>query len=485
MNSWYLSDQESGNKLNSGNSAVGFKSEQNWGAKTVISPYVGYQREEDRGIVDYGWDFGLEARGQNYRFSDYETSLNLQTEYDIFPNRRNVYHEIGADVITHFSGYTYDDLKTGFMTDRKQYYGPLDREIIDLSINNIFMDNRFFYSVSGRSDIAIRTILRDRKLNDNEINKRNVSYFENRFDYNLSLNDFVFRAGVYTLQESQDNTDITTDNKTSQTSLASSVEYLLGLHDQLRCDLYYIKFQYDTPDSLINHNDRDEQRYIGTLRYYHRFSPLLYSQSEFSFDLYHRIYVFKEMSANNSWNRIVRFSSSLVYEYRQFKNRFQSGVLANYTVYDYENILRTKQSYVFRKYYISDSLYIPLKQNIFFCTHTTIELRDRGTFYSEQFAQYVSNESICIYLDLFIREKFGRWFNYDAGVLLYQREDYSYEPSRQRIWKEFSYTPFLNLLYPLGRHVRFVASIYYRILTEMDKTQRAYTKGQLNLNYFF
>ncbi len=70
--------------------------------------------------------------------------------------------------------------------------------------------------------------------------------------------------------------------------------------------------RYDTP-SEINTDDRDELNIVVYLA--HRFDNLKNFRVVNSVDLnlYHTVYIFADKSANNNWNRVLRFTSSNIF----------------------------------------------------------------------------------------------------------------------------------------------------------------------------
>ena len=113
--------------------------------------------------------------------------------------------------------------------------------------------------------------------------------------------------------------------------------------------------RYDTPDST-NTDDRDELLITFAGRESHRWNEYLEVNVVAEVTLNHIVYLFADRSANNNWNRIFRLAPELVYtpsSTLQSVNTFE--VLANYTVFDFETLIPTVESYSYRQFAFLDS----------------------------------------------------------------------------------------------------------------------------------
>jgi len=488
LKSWHLADRQLQNYTQYGNHAAGFKAIYNLPANFSLGPYLGYQRSQNQKIIEWGWDLGITAVGKTISLGSYQGDLQANMDYDFYDRRKNSNIGLTVDIKAKFSPQARDSIAVNYLNDNQQYFsGSLD-EPVNVHIENKSLYNQLQYLFSKRSTLELATILWYRTILDElpgDINKRNVFRFENRLAWRHYSQWLMVTLGANTFQENQDNLRISTDSKALQTGLFSDVVFQLGAKNSLDIQFNLIKFQYDTPDSITNNDDRDELRFIGSLRYDHEFSPLLRTQLEAYANLFHKIYIFNEQSANNNWNRIYRLSAFVYYHYRNWYNVLNTAVLANYTVYDFEKMFSSPRSFIFRKYYFSDSLLIPIKSQLDLGLYTKIELEDRGTFFEQQFSQQLVESSQGQYYDFFLRFKNLLALRIDAGVNLFQWDGWRHIPVRKKDRDIERRSPYLRLTYPWGHKVKLYGSISTNYLNDAGRQRRTYTTGNIIMIYSF
>ena len=103
--------------------------------------------------------------------------------------------------------------------------------------------------------------------------------------------------------------------------------------------------RYDTPSDQ-NLEDRDELLVALTLSTWHSVSRSLELGVVLDGTVDHLVYLLKERSANNNYNRVLRLSPRTIYRpapWLYSLNAFE--VLANYPVYDFEQQLPSVKSF--------------------------------------------------------------------------------------------------------------------------------------------
>ncbi len=123
-------------------------------------------------------------------------------------------------------------------------------------------------------------------------------------------------------------------------------------------------FRYDTPDTT-NTDDRDELFLSSLLSWRNAVSRYLQMGVDLEFTGNHLVYLHRFQSGNNAWNRILRLAPSMTYRPSALvttTNKFE--VLANYTVYDYEEQVASVRSYVFRQFSWTDSTSVALSRTL-------------------------------------------------------------------------------------------------------------------------
>jgi hypothetical protein len=295
----------------------------------------------------------------------------------------------------------------------------------------------------------------------------------------------MFHIGLNTYLETLDNIDIRTDSEALQTGIRTDFTFFFDQFDRLDLQLNFIKFQYDTPDMERNHDDRDELRFVGSVRYLHFLNPLLSLEFAGYVNLFHKTYIFRQQSANNNWNRIYRIESSVHYHYRNFRNKLKTQVLANYTAYDFDHLFERTRSFIFRRYSISDSLVVPIVTNIFGGVYMRLELEDRGSFYKDIFAQNIAESSQILYYDFFIRKEGFIKLNLEVGLAVYHQKNWRHISIATETRDIRRVSPYLRLSYPLGRSLQFSSQVAQNYLVDLGREKSEYTYGKLDLRYFF
>ncbi len=486
--SWSLTDKQTALTNRYSNHALGLKSIFHLKKNVILYPYVGYQRSENKSYIDWGWDLGIDAKVDRLNLGDYYTDLNLGTELDLYPKRENKAHHIDISLQKKFSSYAYDSLKVAYVTSKQQYYSSDAQGLVDVNIESKNLYNALNYSISSRSHLRFNTILSDKNISDNtpvNPNVRKVFRFENRFGYRYLSSTFLFYLGLRTFQENLDNLDFRTDSETRQTGIQTDFSFLFSGADRLDFQFNFIKYQYDTPDMTENHDDRDDIRFLGWARYSHRFSHLLQADIDVDVKLFHKMYLFKEQSANNSWDRMYKLQSTINYEYNKWQNKLSTHVLANYTVYDFDHLFKTTRSYIFRNYSISDSLIVPLFYHAFCGFYARFELGDVGSFFKDGFAQNIVESSQILYYDLFLSKRDVFRLNIEAGLVIYEEKKWRQFVDVNKLRNIRRTSPYIRLLYPLGHNLRFLSQVSQNYLIDEGRNKFEYTFAKVDLYYHF
>ena len=263
------------------------------------------------------------------------------------------------------------------------------------------------------------------------------------------------------------------------------ISFFFNNNNQLDFELNFIKYQFDTPDMERNYDDRDEIRFIGIARYLHHLSPLLSLEFAGYVNLFHKSYIFGQQSANNNWNRIYRIQAMVHYNYSKFRNTFRTEVLANFTAYDFDYLFDNTRSFIFRRYSVSDSMMVPLLDQVYAGVYVRLELEDRGDFYKDLFAQNIVESSQILYYDYFLR-KVGLFnLNLEIGFAVYHRKNWRHLAVAVETSDIRRVSPYLRLVYPLGRNLQFSSQIAQNYLVDLGREKNQYTYGRLDLHYFF
>jgi len=486
-NSWIFSDRQSTQISNFSNHSLGFKTNYIPNPKLTISPYTGYQRAQNKSNIDWGWDVGVKGNYDDFLLDAYRSNIDGHLDYDFYPGRQNASQGIQMNFKTNFSPVTFDSIRIVYDHSNKQYYAPNDDKLINVRYDEKNLHNYFEYQISRSTNFTLQSMLSSKSISDNSrsISKRDVLKIENRMNLYYYFSDILMNFGFETFQETQNNTSINTDSDALQSNIRTNIYYSLTPKDQLNFRFTLSKYQFDTPDSTNNNDDRDELRIVGGLEYLRHFSSVLNLKIEAYINFFHQVYIYKERSANNNWNRIFRLSSLVEYTGRNFSNKLKNEILANYTVYDFEQQFSQSQSFIFRKYILEDSLSFSLLPRLKAGFNSRYEIEDKGSFFKAEFAQQILQSTESIYFDLFIRFKNIHLLDFDSGIAFYSRNDWLHVPSKSLIRDVNTTTPYFRVRYGINDNLHFVSSASYVFSKEMNLGNSTYTTGSLSLIHKF
>lgn len=475
INSWQQSDRKSGIRNQYSNHAMGiyFKS-------PMITPYIGYQQSRNRSLTEWGWDTGVTGSLKDYRFNAYNTNLDILSNYDFYENRQNYENNLSASIQADFNKFSGDSLSFTFSEMNKEYYtsGRLER----VKIYNRTWRNILYYYLSLRDLVSMQTLIQSR---DNSYFSGRNFLIENKFRYLHTGKDLFLGLHLRTNDLTANNSGIETDSRARETALRMELGYSMSAKQKLDLDIAYVKMQYDTPDERVNNDDRDEQRYVIDMDYAYYISPVLQLKIKAHAFLFHQMYIYSDQSINNSWNRIYTFRPHVDYTTEHIKNRLTTEVLANYTVYDFEALIRQTRSYVFRKYTFSDSLTIRLLGRNHLGAYARLELEDKGSFFETDFKQQLLQSYQSEFYNLFILNDHFFYFRIMAGYTVYRRQEWRYLPVKQKYRTINNQGPFLNISYKATNHLYFRANAAYSFLDDSAYQTSRYTTGSIRLNYLF
>jgi hypothetical protein len=494
IDSWYLNDLQTESKSRVAINSVGYKLNYESSKYVSLAPYAGYQKRENKSIIDYGWDTGLDAKLIKYPVGTYITDARLKMEYDLYPEQKFAENLVNIFVKKQFSSLTSDSLAVYYGVTHEKYFASNGVDLIQVDKEHKGLNNFLFYNFAAQSRLELITVLESKNIFDDSPiilktddipNRRDVLRFENQLNYRYAGANYYMLFGLHTSQETHDNEDITTDSKAQETSLISTFVYSPGPADDINLQMSYVKYQYETPDTLINFDDRDAIRFTGQINYSHRFSPLLLIDLEFSAYLFHNMYIFQEQSANNNWFRIYRLGAAVRYQYRKFRNQLYTYVLANYTVYDYDELFDETRSFVSREYVLSDSLLVPLISDFNLGFFGRLEIEDRGTFFEKDFTQLVVESNEIRYYDIFLQKQHLLKFTIDLGMAVYHRRGWRHLPEKRLDRDLTKVSPYFRIIYPLSPHIRFRAYISMTELNDRGREKENYATGSLMMMYYF
>ncbi len=481
FNSWFQSDKQISANNQFANHAMGLFLQKTVFKHFRISPYLGYQYARNRRHIDWGWDTGMSLKLNRYRFSNYSTDLNAATNFDVYPTRRNKEYDLVSHFSTRFSRFSSDSLFLHYNDLSKQYY--VADSIEQVNIHEREVQNKLFYDFNSANRLMFQTRLLSRDIS--YFNGRSILTFENYLRYLHTGRRLTTLFTFRTSSETQDNAGTYTDSRTLQTAFNLNFQYRINAKQSISLNSAYVKLQYDTPDSIVNNDDRDELGFVSTLRYQWHISPVLTLSFVGYVYLYHQIYIYKERSMNNNWNRIYKLNPRIYYRWGAISNRLSTEVLANYTIYDFDYLTPDPRSFVFRKYTFSDSLLIRYLTHQFVGTYYRLELEDKGSFFEKEFAQQVLQSYDSRFFTVFLRNDHFLFLRADIGYTYYRRKEWRHVPVKKLNRTLTNQGPYLELSYNILPKILFSANTSFLTLADSRQPRRHYITGKLKLSYFF
>jgi len=232
------------------------------------------------------------------------------------------------------------------------------------------------------------------------------------------------------------------DNNSRNTSLVIEANANLTNTHSFRFSGSSSILKYDT-DSKDNFDDRDELNSIINIP--HKYNNLrnFILETTFEYNEATLSYLFKEKSSNNNTNKIYRLTSRSVFSpFNSLLTKNSLQVLANYTVYKFEDIISKVQSFSFRQLTAADTTNYYFSRDLFFDFFGVMKIYEQGAYNEKNFSErplaYFDDRKLNAFLGYKLTENlifsFGfahfiqRQYIYDSGIKLLRRTISNYGP---------------------------------------------------------
>ncbi len=384
--------------------------------------------EHDRGFAYSG---AFDA--SNIKVQDIQTNVQTQWSQSLLGKRSPHDGGINVGMVREFQDKSNDSLYLRYDTQRREFYTTADSGLGRLySItHNLFrrdaqefkVGNRLRYSISPGAQLSIdagifnrsidrgfrfknygdpSSIVLDARIQEFQIhgsmNLRWEIADSVRWDVGLLYSEREERHTIVddpsvsvSATQPQASSARRLENVSRMTSFVSDWNAAVSEQDQFRLRSSANLLQYDTPDSL-NTDDRDELLVTLSAEESHTFSSYCSVTLTADITLNHLVYISRFESANNNWNRVFRFSPAVTYtpvEWLRSVNRAE--VLANYTVYDFEEQVSAVKSFAFRQASWTDSTIVQLSRRVEFELIGSVRLYERGILKWQEFKERPEN----------------------------------------------------------------------------------------------
>lgn len=262
-----------------------------------------------------------------------------------------------------FSAGTIDLTASVEQVSADRYYRQLLSTLRESGVTRTHNELRFslastarFFALGGEHEIAVRL---DSREESNTVARR------------FGIGDTVLSA--------QRLRETLRDNSSARSSLSARSRWWATAHDTLQYALSTSLLRYDTP-SNENNDDRDELSAASSLSYGHSFSPLLSASLTAELQLTHIVFLKAARSAQNNWNRIVKITPVVAVRGKKFSATPRFEVVANYTTFDFEDIIGSQQSISSRQIGYTDSIAYKISDRHRIESRLTIRYEERGEF---------------------------------------------------------------------------------------------------------
>ncbi len=288
-----------------------------------------------------------------------------------------------------------------------------------------------------------------------------------RLSGGIDIRQQQFTRRLYQGEQINPNSTISSLNRGKRIYFGFSTSYLTSVSDSLTISSQAARYRFDTPDET-DKNDRDELRYISSVRYSKMILPNFVCSVNLEVDLNHIVYIFRPRSIENRWTRLFSLSSELPWQGELLNNSARFKVVSNYSDYDYSPATES-QSRVYRSFSAEDSLSINLSKVLSLEIDVALILDDHGRFRWDEWVQDLSEDGISTSTSI---QSLWKIDQYSAGLgwLWHKRQTTIHLPSDQTQPGEsvLSSGPKFSFVYPhsedeeiTGLQVRLEGSIVW------------------------
>ena len=381
---------------------------------------AGYEIDVQQGERDEGFTYQAEAHASDMRLEEFRGTLRGRWAQSLLTRRRPESTSLDVSLIREFGAEARNTISISYDHLRREFYTAADPDVqrVYQIANNIFrrdaatfeVSDQLYYRPSDQMQFVFRgglvnqTIdrgvnykvftgtsnpLLDTRIQELQLFGEAGTVFQPVYwlamDVNLSYTEREERHTVteqdgvpISVLQRQERSEQRLENIAQRTSISSQIRTLLSEHDQLNFAGSASILRYDTPDSS-NADERDELLVTVGFQEVHQFNNQLSVSLAGDVTLSHLVYLKSVQSANNNWNRVIRFSPGITFAPNErFRTVNQAEVLGNYTVYDFEDQAAYTKSFSFRQASWIDSTSFQVTNLLGFSFVGEVRVYERG-----------------------------------------------------------------------------------------------------------
>jgi hypothetical protein len=485
-----------------------------------ITPLVGYRWEHQTNMKDRGLSYLLSAETNDLTVDGYRLSGFGQYQQDRINPRLLENHVARAGAQRNFEGRTRDSLEVGFARNRREFHVLSDGSIESRVERVLSFGNLLDYEIDKRllASLFVNIFSRDLDKDTRYPGDRPPGAFDTRieefrldtyvqaeyqsedlrtsgsarFSYterteNHSARPIPGTGPAGEIQFNQRNRqEQTKDNVARRTSLSGRVGFPLSLSDRVSVSGSASILRYDTP-SDANVEDRDELLIAMSVATSHRLSRYLEVSVALDGNLNKIVYLLGQRSANNYVNRVLRLAPVTTYRPVHWfvtVNAFE--VLANYTVYDFEQQVALVRSFSYRQFGWMDSTSIEFGDRVGLDFLSYLKLYERGQLRWSEFTERRENSFVDETYAVQVRFTPERSLMFALGFRYFGQKRYSYAETG-RMLEQFSRSmgPTCSILWRMNRHSEFRIQGWYEHRTQPDGARASLPNMMMNIQLHF
>ena len=494
---------------------------------TGISSNLGFKRENQLGEISSGFSGEINSDISDLNIKDYISNTNIYLSLDELDKKKKYDNELYSEIYKRFSDRTFNTGKIKFYNQRRDFFTPATQSVITTYgvknnvqsrfENAIQLEDQLIYTLNKNFNFNFGGLYLSRNINNDYKyasnpsvllleNVYNTKTLEDRLELNSYLRydsrkisgfvklDYSERSENHEVKDisgltvSQvdelERTEKNKNNNSKRTSLNFDGTYFFSNTNRIVLSTNSSILHYDT-DSKLNYDDRDELNIIYSLS--HGFNNLTSFSSYTTFDINisKLKYLFAQRSANNYTNRIYRLTSQSVYHPSEAilsKNTFQ--VLANYTVYDFEDIISQIKSYSYRQLNLRDSTMITLNPRLGFEVYGEIKAYEQGEFNNNAFSVKPVSYNYLVTMGGNIVYSLLDNLKISAGYGSFRQKIYGYLTGERELSNTLSNNSITGKIF-LYLSKSSVISLIYSLEKYSDQFQPENTSNSILMNIFW
>lgn len=490
--------------------------------------HAGLKRENQLGEISSGFSGEFKSDIPYLNIENYIARSNLMLSYDYLDKKKNYQNEFFSEIYKTFADGSDNTGIIRYYSLRKDFFTPATPSIasinqisnnIESRIESAFqLEDYLKYKLAAQTDLTLggsylnKTINRDFKY---DADPQNV-LFENIYDTKITENKLeissVLQYGIYSFRlntglsysERSENHEVTNPSLYSQSQLTELEKVEKNKNNNSKKTalnyeaIYYASkvhslsfngqasiLRYDT-DSKLNFDDRDEQLQIYSLSHTYNNSRDFRVRTTFDLNVSKLKYIFAERSANNYTNKIYKLTSES--EYRILpnlltKNTFQ--VLANYTVYDFQDIISQIKSFSYRQLNLRDSTIYELTDKISFEVYGEAKIYEQGEFNNNAFTINPVFYNVDKSGFFQVNYRFNNFVKVSGNVRYFEQQVYDYLNGEKNLRSTFKTSSIMGKIFLyLSRNslINFTYSVDY---LKYDIEEQNYNTNNVALNVYY